>query len=960
MHIGSSLVSYSTRRPKTIALGMCVITFVIAVLAVLPTLWPQQFAALNPLRVDTDPENMLPEDEAVRVFHDLTKSEMGLRDMVVLGVVNETDPNGVFNPTSLARIYDLAEFAKGLRWPDAADPEKQVGVVEVDLLAPSTVDNIEQGEGGAIRFEWLMQSPPATTEEAIAIRDKAMRIPFLKDTLVSGDGKAVCLYLPITSKDLSYEIYAKLREKIAGFEGDEEYFITGLPVAEDVFGVEMFKQMAISAPVAMAIIFMLMLFFFRKFVLIVSPMIVAVVSVICTMGLLVIVGKTVHIMSSMIPIFIMPIAVLDAIHILSEFFDRYAETRDRKRTIEQVMATLFMPMLYTSLTTAAGFASLALTPIPPVQVFGLFVAFGVMVAWLFTVTFIPAYVMFIPERWFENFGHRPSEASSEHPSLLARALARLGPFTRRRASRILIGTVILSLVAAAGINRIKINDNPTKWFAPSHPIRVADKKLNAHFGGTYVAYLAFQAPKSDESSDQYVAGFLSRFNEREKKLASPDETVPKVFAAVRKMVDELRASALPPDAFQEKLSDLVDGAADEADFDEDDAWNEASLFISTEQQRGEVFKQPRMLEYMAGLQEHLLTTGVVGKSNSLADIVKTVHRELLSGEDADFRIPASAAGVAECLIQFQNSHRPGDLWHFVTTDYRKSVLWIQLKSGDNRDMSRVVRAVEKYVGDNPPPLPTDIHWFGLTYINVIWQEKMVSGMLQAFAGSFLVVLLMMILLFRSGLWGLLCMVPLTVTIGLIYGAIGIMGKDYDMPVAVLSSLSLGLSVDYAIHFLSRARSLHAAHGSWDDTVGPLFDEPARAIARNVIVVGVGFLPLVMATLVPYQTVGIFIAAILLAAGVATLLILPALITVLEKWLFPATHGKVITCVCGTCLLTVATLVALVALTVNQFVDVAWPTLTWISVGVVVVLAILCQFLSRREKCRILESSEEKG
>ena len=69
---------------------------------------------------------------------------------------------------------------------------------------------------------------------------------------------------------------------------------------------------------------------------------------------------------------------------------------------------------------------------------------------------------------------------------------------------------------------------------------------------------------------------------------------------------------------------------------------------------------------------------------------------------------------------------------------------------------------------------------------------MVSGMLQAFLGSFLIVFLMMTILYRSALWGLLSMVPLTVTIGLIYGAIGLVGKDYDMPVAVLSSLSLGL------------------------------------------------------------------------------------------------------------------------------------------------------------------------
>ena len=74
---------------------------------------------------------------------------------------------------------------------------------------------------------------------------------------------------------------------------------------------------------AMVLIFLLMWYFFKKASLVVSPMIVAMVSVISTMGLLVMTGNTVHIMSSMIPIFIMPIAVLDAIHILSDFYDKY-------------------------------------------------------------------------------------------------------------------------------------------------------------------------------------------------------------------------------------------------------------------------------------------------------------------------------------------------------------------------------------------------------------------------------------------------------------------------------------------------------------------------------------------------------------------------------------------------------------------------------------------------------------
>ena len=111
-------------------------------------------------------------------------------------------------------------------------------------------------------------------------------------------------------------------------------------------------------------------------------MIVAMVSVIWTMGLLIGLGFSVHIMTSMIPIFLMPIAILASIHVLSEFIDRYVEIRDRRETLRSVYKDVLVPITYTTLTTAVAFGSLALAPIPPVQVFGSFVAVGVVIAWL--------------------------------------------------------------------------------------------------------------------------------------------------------------------------------------------------------------------------------------------------------------------------------------------------------------------------------------------------------------------------------------------------------------------------------------------------------------------------------------------------------------------------------------------------------------------------------------------------
>ncbi len=950
MKMGSSITRFSLNRPWLVTGFMITVTLCLALLAALPSIWPETFKGLNPLKVDTDPENMLPKEESVRAFHDSMKKEMALYDIVVLGVVNESHPNGVFNTESLRKIYELTEYAKTLRWPDEKHPDKLAGVIKTDLIAPSTVDSIEQGGLGSVRFEWLMRFPPNTEEEALAIRKKAANIPFLNGTLISEDGKAVCLYLPLTSKDISYKIYSKLREKIDTFSGNEQYYITGLPVAEDTFGVEMFKQMAISAPLAMLIIFLLMLFFFRKPLLIISPMIVAMVSVVCTMGLLIITGNTVHIMSSMIPIFIMPIAVLDAVHILSDFFDRYQETKDQEETVVKVMDTLFTPMLYTSLTTAVGFASLALTPIPPVQVFGLFIAFGVMVAWVFTVTFIPAFIMFIPKKSLENFGASTlhgDRAGTQTP--LTRFLAWLGEVTFHRAKLIMAATAILTLIAVYGIYQIKINDNPIKWFNQKHPIRVADKVLNEHFGGTYMGYLALES-QADKDLPQYVAGLSGRIDKRIAALKDSLPTISAAFENLRSQTTHALKSVSSKKELLERLVSFADGQFQNASGRQYDAWDEVLLFLDQERQLDEVFKQPEALRYIAELQKHLLTTGVVGKSNSLADLVKTVYRELLLGDPQKFKIPDTANAVAQCLITYQNSHRPQDLWHFVTPDYTKTVLWVQLKSGDNLDMANVVRSVDEYIAANPAPFNIKHQWFGLTYINVVWQNKMVSGMLEAFLGSFLIILLMMTILYRSALWGMLSMVPLTVTIGLIYGVIGLIGKDYDMPVAVLSSLSLGLAVDYAIHFLSRSRQLRAGFDSWAQTAGPVFGEPARAIARNVVVIGVGFLPLLAASLVPYQTVGIFIAAILLTAGIASLLILPSMISILERWLFPTTRAASLTCNCATCIILAVIAVALAAINVHDFLSVGWNKLTWFSLTAILISAAGCALASRREKC----------
>lgn len=854
-------INLALKHPRSTFSVSVAIAGLLLALVVWPSVYPEKAMGLNPIKVDTDPENMLPEDEPARVTHNQLKGEFGLRDMLVVGVTADQESNGVFNPRTLRDVHALVKAAEQMHWENG---DSMSGVVRADIIAPSSVDAIEQAGLGSVSFRWMMPEPPKTEEAALAVARTASNLPMYAGSMVSEDQKALALYFPLTEKSASFKVANQLREVIAGFEGEDSYYIAGLPVAQDQFGKEMFIQMAISAPAAMALIFVLMWLFFRNLKLIISPMIVAMLSVIIAMGLLVVTGNTIHIMSSMIPIFIMPIAVLDAVHILSDFFDKYPITRDRKTAIKEVLNELWSPMLFTSITTSVGFASLALTPIPPVQVFGIFVAVGALLAWLFTVLLMPAYIMLLPESSLENFGSSDAKSGQEN-SWMAVLLRASGRFSFGQAKLVSVMAVALVTFSVVGITKIVINDNPVKWFEEKHEIRVADTEMNKRLAGTYMAYLAFEAPRlNEESFARPVLAAASDLSETERS-----EFEVRMDAVDYGQLDERAFITL-----QDWVLDKQDAVASDEEWD---AWDRVVIALEDSWAAGAYFKNPEALAQLEELEAFILQNEKVGKVVGLPEVVKTLHRELFEGNTDRYRIPDSANAVAQSLMTYESSHRPQDLWHFVTPDYRKAVLWIQLKSGDNIDMSNLVSQVDARLEVSDLGRMTKSDWFGLTYINVIWQEQMVAGMMKAFLGSFVTVLILMILLFRSFWWGLLSMVPLALTISVIYGMLGWVGKAYDMPVAVLSSLSLGLAVDYAIHFIARSREAYRKNGNWDDAMQEAFGDPARAIARNIIVIGLGFSPLLLAPLVPYQTVGVLISSILVLAGLTTLVLLPALI-----------------------------------------------------------------------------------
>jgi len=737
------------------------------------------FAAQFPnIKIDTDPEHMLSPDEPVLAFEHQTKIDFGLSDFIAVGIINE---EGAFNPTTLNRVYNIT-----------LEIEDIEGVVVDDIMAPSTVDDIKQGDAGGLIIAPLMGDEIDTQVEADYILSRINDNAILKGKLASEDGRAVAIMVPIESKDMSHRIAGEIQVITEKYCDGEEFHIAGLPMAEDSFGAEMFSQMAYSAPAALLIIFLLLLLFFRKIRIILAPMIVAMMSVIWAMGLLILTGHTVHIMASMIPIFLIPIAVLNSIHIISEFHDHFKKHKHRDATIRHSIEELFLPMLFTSATTIAGFISLALTPIPPVQVFGIFVAFGIIVAWFLSITLNPAIAILIPDKALRDFGHK-----DDSHRILARIMQAFRSISYRRSKSIIFASLVMIIVSAVGLSLIVVNDNPVKWFKESHPIRIADNVMNQHLAGTYMNYL------------------------------------------------------------------VVEGENDDA------------------------VKRPEVQRYMESLQRELEKDTTVGAVSGLPDIVKKVRYELFGADSSKAVLPDNQTEIAQMLFIFEMSGGdPEDLFKFVTPEYNKANLWVQLKAGDNLAVSQVVERADNFMAAHKPPVGITVNWAGLPYINITWQHEMVSGMRVSLLSSYVVVFFMMIFLFRSLRWGFIAMLPLTITIMAIYAFIGYIGKPYDMPVAILSSLTLGLSIDFAIHFIQRLRTIHKRTNDFKESFHEIFEGTGKAIGRNVLVIAIGFVPMIFSTLVPYITVGSFFLAIMVVSGLVTMLLLPAIVSTFRRTLLP--------------------------------------------------------------------------
>lgn len=308
----------------------------------------------------------------------------------------------------------------------------------------------------------------------------------------------------------------------------------------------------------------------------------------------------------------------------------------------------------------------------------------------------------------------------------------------------------------------------------------------------------------------------------------------------------------------------------------------STAYLVSESSTEDAMKDPVMLRGIEGLQRELEKDPRVGKTFSVVDYAKRINRVLHNDDPAFDRIPDSAEEVGQYLFLFGTSAKPSDLDNVVDYPFQKANLFLQLKSWDAGVMRDVIARTDAYLATHPLPGGAVVRPAGIAYFNLVWSDEVLWGMLESFLAGLALVLIVLVAQTRSLFWGIVTFIPLLFTIALIYGVVGLVGKDFDMPVAVLSTLSLGMAIDFAIHFVGRFQQRYRQHPDLREALVWTVARPGKGIFFNAILFAVGFAVMLFADLTPYVTVGVFMAAIMLLSALTSVVYLPGLIRLFHR------------------------------------------------------------------------------
>ena len=443
-----------------------------------------------------------PEDAHLQAFEKI--QDTYTKNNSVLMVV-APDDGVVFKPETLAAIEDITERA----WQTPFS-------TRVDSLSNfQHSQSIDDDMSVANLYE---EATSLSNKEAAALKPIVMNEPQLVHRLISEKAHVTAINITMeyplevpneqgemvkadATKQFEETVVSvrELKEYLLKTYPDHKVYMTGTVMLNNAFGEASIYDMTHLLPLAILLILVTVYLLLRSISGTFVTFVIVMVSTATAFGLAGWMGieLTSPVMSA--PIIILTLAVADCVHILSSWIVELRAGKDKITAMKESLRVNFMPVFLTSVTTAIGFLSLNASDAPPFGDLGNVAAMGVMAAFVFSITLLPALVIVLPTKI------KPKETQT------SKAMATLADWVIAKRKFLLIGMGSIAILLIALVPRNELNDVFVDYFDERIEFRTETDFIVKNLTGLYFVDYSIETENSGDISEPKALADIQKF-----------------------------------------------------------------------------------------------------------------------------------------------------------------------------------------------------------------------------------------------------------------------------------------------------------------------------------------------------------------------------------------------------------------------------------------------------------------
>lgn len=772
---------------------------------ILPVLMIGGMASNIPNMVmDTATESFLHDDDPALLRYNAFRDQFGRDELVIIAI----ESSNIFAPEFLKKLSTLHR--------ELLDKTPHLDDINSLINARNTF-----GREDELLVEDLFEEWPTDAAGFAHKRERALANPLFENLLISEDEKITTLVIRTNAfsdagnaqddvlsgfddlaaptgepQDRVYlsdaentELVNVITEIANSYDAPNfKVHVGGSPVIVHVLKQSMQSNTKQFMKLAIGIIALLLFVMFRRVSGVILPLFVVAATVAATLGLLPLSGRAFTIPMQILPSFLLAVGVGASVHLLSVFFRHLQHGNSRQDSAIYALSHSGLPIVMTSLTTAAGLASFAGAEIAPIADLGLMASAGIMISLFLTLVMLPALLTILPLK------AKTSERADKRHARMDTLLISIARFSVDRARLVLLISGALIAVSLVGAAQLNFSHLPFNWLPLSEPARAATDFVDDRLKGASV---------------------------------------------VEVIVDTKRENGLYDPKIMKGLDDL-----------------------------GREIEALKTRYYS------------VGKTMSLADILKESNRALHANDSAHYAIPDDKDLIAQELFLFENTGSD-DMEDFVDSQFRKARFTIKMPWVDAVHLQKLdAELTERFratLGND-----VDITVTGMNALLGRTIEATIFSMADSYVIAAVVITIMMVLFIGNIRLGLVSMIPNLTPIIVTLGAMGWMGIPLDMFTMLIGSIAIGLAVDDTIHFMHNYRRYHHTTGSVRKAVRETLLSTGRAMLVTTVVLSVGFFIYTQSNMSNLFNFGWLTGSTIILALLADFFLAPSLMAVLNK------------------------------------------------------------------------------